>query len=93
MSVKPKILKGFRDFLPGEMLAREKMIALIRETFETCIRAIPGHSKTVQTLPGSTGMAIRQTRSGTFQGIHPVRYRHRRHQLHAGRCRDNHRNE
>ncbi len=39
MSVKPKILKGFRDFLPGEMLAREKMIALIRETFETYVFA------------------------------------------------------
>lgn len=33
--VSPKILKGFRDFLPGEMLAREKIILVIKEVYES----------------------------------------------------------
>ncbi|GAH52427.1 unnamed protein product, partial [marine sediment metagenome] len=33
--VSPKILKGFRDFLPGEMLAREKIISVIKEVYES----------------------------------------------------------
>ena len=32
--VDPKILKGFRDFLPGEMLAREKIISVIKNVYE-----------------------------------------------------------
>jgi len=30
-----KILKGFRDILPGEMLAREKIISVIKEVYES----------------------------------------------------------
>jgi histidyl-tRNA synthetase len=33
--VSPKILRGFRDFLPGEMLAREKIISVIKEVYES----------------------------------------------------------
>ena len=30
-----KILKGFRDILPGEMIAREKLISVIKEVYES----------------------------------------------------------
>jgi len=33
--VKPRILKGFRDYSPTEQLAREKMLGKIREVFES----------------------------------------------------------
>jgi len=33
--VEPRLLKGFRDLLPGEMLLRERMIARIKEVFES----------------------------------------------------------
>lgn len=33
--VKPKIVKGFRDILPAEMLAREKLISVIKEVYES----------------------------------------------------------
>jgi histidyl-tRNA synthetase len=33
--VEPKILRGFRDFLPQEMLSREKMISVIKEVYES----------------------------------------------------------
>ncbi len=33
--IKAKILKGFRDILPGEMLAREKIISVIKEVYES----------------------------------------------------------
>jgi histidyl-tRNA synthetase len=32
--VKPQLLKGFRDYPPAEQLARERMIARLRENFE-----------------------------------------------------------
>lgn len=32
--VKPQVLKGFRDYPPQEQIAREKMIATVREVFE-----------------------------------------------------------
>ncbi len=32
--VKPQVLKGFRDYPPREQIAREKMLAKIRDTFE-----------------------------------------------------------
>ena len=32
--VKPQVLKGFRDYPPQEQIAREKMIAKVREVFE-----------------------------------------------------------
>lgn len=32
--VEPKILRGFRDFLPGEMIARDKMMSVIKEVYE-----------------------------------------------------------
>ncbi len=35
MVVKPKLLKGFRDYLPGEMIARQKIIATIKEVYES----------------------------------------------------------
>lgn len=31
---KPQVLKGFRDYLPGQMLLRQRIIALFREVFE-----------------------------------------------------------
>ncbi|MCK4607245.1 MAG: ATP phosphoribosyltransferase regulatory subunit, partial [candidate division Zixibacteria bacterium] len=34
-AVKPKLLKGFKDLLPGEMLLREKIISQIREVYES----------------------------------------------------------
>ena len=33
--VKPALAGGFRDYLPSEMIARQRMIAVIREVFET----------------------------------------------------------
>ncbi len=30
-----KILKGFRDILPGEMIAREKIISVIKDVYES----------------------------------------------------------
>jgi histidyl-tRNA synthetase len=33
--VSPKILKGFRDYRPSEMIAREKIISVIREVYES----------------------------------------------------------
>jgi histidyl-tRNA synthetase len=33
--IEPKILKGFRDFLPDEMLERNRMLKCIAEVFET----------------------------------------------------------
>ncbi len=38
--VKPKILKGFRDILPAEMIARERMISAIKAVFE-CYGFVP----------------------------------------------------
>ncbi len=32
--VKPQVLKGFRDYPPAEQIAREKMLAKIRDSFE-----------------------------------------------------------
>ena len=32
--VKPELLKGFRDYSPPEQLARERMLARVRESFE-----------------------------------------------------------
>ncbi|OIP77002.1 MAG: histidine--tRNA ligase [Parcubacteria group bacterium CG2_30_36_38] len=32
--IEPKTLKGFRDFLPEEQIARQKMIEIIRKTYE-----------------------------------------------------------
>ena len=34
-AVKPKLLKGFKDLLPGEMLLREKIISQIKEVYES----------------------------------------------------------
>ncbi|UCF04595.1 MAG: histidine--tRNA ligase [bacterium] len=34
-AVKPKILKGFRDLLPDEIIAREKVVSAIREVYES----------------------------------------------------------
>lgn len=31
---KPQILKGFRDFLPGQMLLRQRVLGIIRDVFE-----------------------------------------------------------
>lgn len=33
--IKPQTLKGFRDFLPGEMVLRQKVISLCKEVFES----------------------------------------------------------
>jgi histidyl-tRNA synthetase len=33
--IEPKILKGFRDFLPNEQIARQKMIETIKASYET----------------------------------------------------------
>ncbi|MCK4236575.1 MAG: histidine--tRNA ligase, partial [Candidatus Krumholzibacteria bacterium] len=33
--VKPKILKGFRDFLPEETIARERIISLVKDVYES----------------------------------------------------------
>jgi len=33
--IKADILKGFRDILPGEMIAREKVISVIKEVYES----------------------------------------------------------
>ena len=33
--IKPRRLKGFRDITAGDMLARERMIARIREVYES----------------------------------------------------------
>ncbi|MEW5700903.1 MAG: histidine--tRNA ligase [Candidatus Zixiibacteriota bacterium] len=33
--VEPKLLKGFRDLLPGEMLLRERITAQVREVYES----------------------------------------------------------
>ena len=32
--MKVQCLKGFRDYLPGEMLQKERMLASVREVFE-----------------------------------------------------------
>ena len=32
--VKPQLLKGFRDYPPSEQIARERMLAKVREVFE-----------------------------------------------------------
>jgi len=31
---KPQVLKGFRDYLPGQMILRQRIIALVRDVFE-----------------------------------------------------------
>lgn len=36
MPVEPRLLKGFRDFLPGEQAGRQAMIDRITRAFETC---------------------------------------------------------
>ncbi|MBX4209499.1 ATP phosphoribosyltransferase regulatory subunit, partial [Candidatus Parcubacteria bacterium] len=33
--IEPKILKGFRDFLPEKQIPRQKMIETIRASYET----------------------------------------------------------
>jgi len=33
--IKPEVLKGFRDYIPAEEIARQKLIAVFREVFES----------------------------------------------------------
>ena len=32
--IEPRILKGFRDYLPGQMIPRERMLDTVKRVFE-----------------------------------------------------------
>lgn len=35
MAIQPRVLRGFRDFFPAEILAREKIVSTIKNTYES----------------------------------------------------------
>src|SRR5262245_39592904 len=69
-TVQPRLSRGLRDLLPEQMLARQRMIATIREVYER-YGFVPLETPAIEYLDVLSGSAGQETQQSIFRVLSP----------------------
>jgi histidyl-tRNA synthetase len=71
--IKPKLLRGLRDYMPGQMLARQRMVLAIRKVYES-YGFVPIDTPAIEAIEVLTGQYGGESELGIFKFDDPDGY-------------------